>query len=85
MRTILLMLMALFVTSTGCAAPPSAGEAPTGLRLFAKDNLVAWCIVPFDARKPIRILDHRGNMDAEESLRQNLDGLAAVVSELRGK
>jgi hypothetical protein len=29
----------------------AAAEAPTGRDLFAKDNLVAWCIVPFDAMK----------------------------------
>jgi hypothetical protein len=33
---------------------------------------------------PIGILDHRGDMDAEESLRQNLEGLAKLVSEMRG-
>jgi hypothetical protein len=32
---------------------------------------------------PIGILDHRGDIDAEESLKQNLDGLARVVSELQ--
>jgi hypothetical protein len=36
-------------------------------------------------RGPIGILDHRGDMDAEESLRQNLNGLATLVNELRGQ
>jgi sugar phosphate isomerase/epimerase len=26
-------------------------DQPTAARLFARDNLVAWCIVPFDAKK----------------------------------
>jgi hypothetical protein len=34
---------------------------------------------------PIGILDHRGELDAEESLKQNLDGLKTVVGELRGR
>lgn len=36
-------------------------------------------------RGPIGILDHRGNMDAEESLQQNLDGLEKLVKELHGR
>jgi hypothetical protein len=36
-------------------------------------------------RGPIGILDHRGDMDAEESLKQNLDGLTKLVQELRGR
>ncbi len=31
---------------------------------------------------PIGILDHRGELDAEESLRQNLDGLKKVLGEM---
>lgn len=30
------------------AEPPPPAQAPT---VFARDNLVAWCIVPFDAKK----------------------------------
>lgn len=40
----------LFTLVLGDAPPASAGE-PSGFDLFAKDNLVAWCIVPFDAEK----------------------------------
>ena len=42
----LLLLGALALP--GPAAP--AADAPAG-GLFARDNLVAWCVVPFDARK----------------------------------
>jgi len=31
---------------------------------------------------PIGVLDHRSDMNAEESLRQNLDGLAKLVREM---
>ena len=31
------------------AAPPQTAESPA--KLFARENLVAWCIVPFDAKK----------------------------------
>jgi sugar phosphate isomerase/epimerase len=37
---------ALGVSATTRAEPPGAADA-----LFGRDNLVAWCIVPFDARK----------------------------------
>lgn len=33
------------------AAPPDAGGGTTAKSPFARDNLVAWCIVPFDAKK----------------------------------
>ena len=29
----------------------AAAKRPSGRRLFAPDNLMAWCIVPFDAKK----------------------------------
>jgi putative heme-binding domain-containing protein len=32
-------------------AAPAPGAAEAGARLFARDNLVAWCIVPFDSKK----------------------------------
>lgn len=36
----------------GCAAGGSPQADPTDARsIFARDNLVAWCIVPFDARQ----------------------------------
>lgn len=34
---------------------------------------------------PIGVLDHRGNLDAKESLKENLDGLAEVRKELAGE
>jgi len=44
-RFIILVLLALFSVA-------SAGETEAdALPLFARDNLVAWCIVPFDAKK----------------------------------
>ncbi|MEO2025365.1 MAG: hypothetical protein ABGZ23_05715 [Fuerstiella sp.] len=45
-------LIAAAFVSTVChpAAPVAADDAPTA-RVFAADNLVAWCIVPFDANK----------------------------------
>jgi sugar phosphate isomerase/epimerase len=36
-----------FVAPVAAAPPPNV----PGFDLFARDNLVAWCIVPFDARK----------------------------------
>src|SRR5690606_5863491 len=30
---------------------PTSGQAADPAELFARDNLVAWCIVPFDAKK----------------------------------
>ncbi len=32
-------------------SPPPAVAAQSGSQLFARDNLVAWCIVPFDAKR----------------------------------
>src|SRR5205823_1857952 len=32
-------------------APLSAQDATTPARLFSRENLIAWCIVPFDAKK----------------------------------
>jgi hypothetical protein len=34
-------------------------------------------------RGRIGILDHRENLDAEESLRENLEGLAKLLADLR--
>lgn len=42
--TLLALLLAMGAAPTA-AAPPDTG------RLFANDNLIAWCIVPFDAKK----------------------------------
>ncbi len=42
-----LVVLILFAAQVVAADPP----VPTGEKLFARDNLVAWCIVPFDAKK----------------------------------
>lgn len=47
-------------------APP--GPATAGLDLFARDNLFAWCIVPFDGRR--RGPDDRAAMLADLGLRR---------------
>ena len=42
------------VTAPAGEAPPAAPPAPRGADIggvFARDNLVAWCIVPFDAQQ----------------------------------
>ncbi len=42
----------LFLLSLGVATPALAADAvPLAPGLFARENLMAWCIVPFDARK----------------------------------
>src|SRR5580692_8084564 len=45
---VLLALMAL-TSSVGVAADPPVQTV--NAKLFDRDNLVAWCIVPFDAKK----------------------------------
>jgi hypothetical protein len=48
MRTCVVLGVVLFVwSSMGVAADAGSGERPAG-SIFARDNLVAWCIVPFD-------------------------------------
>src|SRR5262245_31729014 len=42
----LLSLVGALAGAQPTAPPPGAGKDP-----FARDNLVAWCIVPFDAKK----------------------------------
>lgn len=50
-----LVSMAVFlcflVTSRAPAAPAPATQPAKGNDLYARANLVAWCIVPFDAKK----------------------------------
>jgi sugar phosphate isomerase/epimerase len=52
MRLLMFPLTALTVLAAAwlTAAEPSAGSVPAAPGVFAKDNLVAWCIVPFDAK-----------------------------------
>ncbi|HAM70811.1 MAG TPA: pyrrolo-quinoline quinone [Verrucomicrobiales bacterium] len=45
----LLVTLLLLQAKPGLGAAAAAAAAPEGL--FARSNLVAWCIVPFDARK----------------------------------
>jgi sugar phosphate isomerase/epimerase len=49
-------------------APSAAGEPATGKSVFAKDNLVAWCIVPFDAKN--RSPEQRAQMLVDLGLRR---------------
>jgi len=44
----ILFLMAVGSVETQAAVSPKAAD---GYKLFAKSNLVAWCIVPFDSKK----------------------------------
>src|SRR5687767_10209234 len=44
------MVSAFLLTAVSVAADPEAPSARSG-GIFARENLVAWCIVPFDARK----------------------------------
>jgi sugar phosphate isomerase/epimerase len=56
------LLLAMIVTISPCvgyAAEPS----PTTADLFARENLIAWCIVPFDAK-------HRGPAERASMLKQ---------------
>ena len=41
----------LLVLALLAGAVPTRAAAPSGDGLFARSNLVAWCIVPFDAKK----------------------------------
>ncbi len=49
------------------------------------DRALLQIIAQSGYRGPIGILDHRGELDAEESLKQNLDGLARLVDEVQGQ
>lgn len=51
MRMTSWILTALLITTIPIDAPVATADEATGLKLFSRDNLVAWCIVPFDARK----------------------------------
>ncbi len=59
--------IALALAFAGAPASPGRGQEPDGPtaagRLFARDNLVAWCIVPFDVKR--RGPDERAAMLAE--------------------
>ena len=57
---------------------------PMILPLGQGDNDRQWLEMIGDSgyQGPIGILDHRGNVDAEQSLRENLDGLEKLVAEM---
>ena len=44
MRNLVILLIALFIGLNACTSGYSGGDS-----LFEKENLIAWCIVPFDA------------------------------------
>ena len=44
-RIVVLIVLGLMATAR------ARGDQPTGTGLFARDNLIAWCIVPFDAKQ----------------------------------
>ena len=48
------------------------------------DKALLEIIVKSGYTGPIGILDHRGDTDAEKSLKQNLDGLAKLVKGIDG-
>src|SRR5689334_8025683 len=53
-RPIVLVVLILGIlgrAAAGFAAPDGPAPAAAGGPLFARDNLVAWCIVPFDTKK----------------------------------
>jgi putative heme-binding domain-containing protein len=45
------ILACITLTWCACAARSQQPEAKSDAALFGRDNLVAWCIVPFDAKK----------------------------------
>ncbi|MGV3609251.1 MAG: TIM barrel protein [Planctomycetaceae bacterium] len=45
-----LIIAGIFLSAT-FAAEPSPKGSPKGVELFRDDNLMAWCIVPFDSKK----------------------------------
>lgn len=47
-QTCLLLMLQFGGTAVCQSAPPVASPAPA---LFARDNLMAWCIVPFDGQR----------------------------------
>ena len=51
MRTTIWTLTALSIALAPGTTPPTVANDPPELDVFAKKNLVAWCIVPFDAKQ----------------------------------
>src|SRR6478736_7026454 len=52
-RLVPVLLAALLLPSALAwgQAPPKESPAEATKRLFGRDNLIAWCIVPFDSKK----------------------------------
>ena len=46
-----IMLCLGLIAGGVASAAETAAASPPGLEVFARENLVAWCIVPFDARQ----------------------------------
>ncbi len=51
MSECLLAVLTLVLTGAFENPPPARAGANKPIKLFARENLVAWCIVPFDAKK----------------------------------
>ena len=46
-----MLFLCLAPTQSHAQAPSDSAKRETAQKLFSRDNLVAWCIVPFDASK----------------------------------
>jgi hypothetical protein len=51
MQRLFTWAIAVVLATTGLRAGAAPSVATSGYQLFARTNLVAWCIVPFDAKK----------------------------------
>ena len=70
------------VRASSLAKDPSLKIVPVGAG--EADGLLIRAIIASGYVGPIGVLDHRNELDAEQSLRQNLDGLQKIVTELEG-
>jgi sugar phosphate isomerase/epimerase len=50
-RPLILVLLTAATLAALCVSPVAAQAPADGSKLFRHENLVAWCIVPFDAKK----------------------------------
>lgn len=83
-------LAVAYLVSHSCL---QAADAPGDL--WSHDNIAAWCIVPYDAKKRgpeerARMLEQLGirnnehtDLDAADALARNLAGLDRIAKELR--
>jgi sugar phosphate isomerase/epimerase len=65
MRTLIALFFLLALGIQGCK---SGKQKTSNSRLFAKDNLVAWCVVPFDSAE--RTPEERASMLSELGFKQ---------------